>query len=75
MQSPALLLTLDPQLRDILTEDHFNAESDEEHMAKGEPLTPFDPTTEYQQYMTPSPEFDEEPQHCSTSSPVQCTEY
>ena len=46
--SPAPLLTLDPQLREVLAEDCFDVELNKEHMAKGEPLTPFDPTTEYQ---------------------------
>ena len=74
-RSPAPLLTLDPQLQDVLAEDHFDAKLDKEHVAKGEPLTPFDPTAEYQRYMMPSPDFDEEPQHCSTPSPVQCAKY
>ena len=74
-QSPTPLITLDPQLWDILAEDHFDVESDEEHAAKGEPLTPFDPSAEYQRYMTPSPNFDEKPQHCSIPSPIQCAKY
>ena len=74
-RSPAPLITLDPQLRDVLAEDYFDAESDEEHAAKGEPLTPFDPSAEYQRYITPSLGLDKEPQHCSTLSPIQCTKY
>ena len=73
--SPTPLLTLDPQLRDLLAEDCFDAESDKEHVAKGEPLTPFDPTADYQRYMTLSPNVDKEPQHCSTLSPSQCAKY
>ena len=38
------LLTFDPDLQDVLAEDHFDAESDKEHAAKDEPLTPFEPT-------------------------------
>ena len=75
LRSPAPLLTLDPQLQDVLAEDCFDVESDEEHLAKGEPLTPFDPITEYQRYIMLPPNHDEEPQHCSTPSPSQCAEY
>ena len=74
-RSPAPLITLDPQLQVVLAEDHFDAESDEEHAAKGEPLTPFDLGAEFERYMTPSPDFDKELQRCSIPSPIQCTEY
>ena len=66
---------LRPQLRDVLAKDHFDVESDKEHTAKGELLTPFDPSAGYQHYMTPSPDLNEEPQHCSTPSPIQCATY
>ena len=49
------LLTFDSDLHDVLTEDHFDAESDEEHAAKGELLTPFQGTEDKTRYYTPKP--------------------
>ena len=59
MATSPSLLTFDPDLRDVLTEDHFDAESDKEHAAKGEPLTPFEGTEDKTRYYTPEP--DQEP--------------
>ena len=53
------LLTFDPDLHDVLAEDHFDMESDKEHIAKGEPLTPFEGTEDTMWYYTPEP--DQEP--------------
>ena len=53
------LLTFDPDLCDVLPEDHFDAESDEEHAAKGEPLIPFEGTEVTTRYYTP--ESNQEP--------------
>ena len=50
------LLTFDPDLRDVLAEDHFDTESDEKHTAKGEPLTPFEGTENNMWYYTPEPD-------------------
>ena len=59
LATPPPLLTFDPDLCDVLAEDHFDAESDEEHAAKGEPLTPFEGTEDKTRYYTPEP--DQEP--------------
>ena len=57
--NPPPLLTFDSNLCNVLTEDHFDAESDEEHTAKGELLTPFEGTEDNTWYYTPKP--DQEP--------------
>ena len=53
------LLTFDPDLCDVLTENHFDAKSDKEHAAKGEPLTSFEGIEDKTRYYTPKP--DQEP--------------
>ena len=71
------LLTFDPDLCDVLAKDHFDAELDEEHAAKGEPLTPFEGTEDKMRYYTPKPDQEPTfwdnvlPRYVSPTSPPQ----